>query len=273
MDRTTLQNIAGHSDSGPFVGLSVMVGVPCYKDMPALTAKSLIVTIASLQRNNVQWHLQMEIGSALVHHARSKIVQSFIESDCTHLMWIDADMVWQADDILRLLLIGKALDCVSAGYREKNDTGSFQVELDIRNGQVEANDLGCVPIKSAGLGFTMMSRKLVKALYEDAEKTRFFGRPEESRYVFRLENTEHGAGGEDILLFHDIHRLGFQTWLDPTIALGHIGTKIYNGRVGDAFRLVDGTAGGEAKAEEPGGANHGPDRHNGSGEVGVPASI
>jgi hypothetical protein len=218
------------------VGLKPMIGMPIYRDMSAYTAKSLALTIATLTKIGVDWALEMEIGSALVHHARSKIANTFLKSDSSHLFWIDADMVWQPNDMTRLLALTKGdMDCISVGYTEKNDNHLFQVELDTKDGQITTNEFGCLPIKAAGLGFTIMSRSLVQALADISEPSKFFDRCEEMVYIFRTENVEGKAGGEDILMFKDIRKLGFQPWLDPTVNLGHVGTKVFNGCVSDVL--------------------------------------
>jgi hypothetical protein len=50
--------------------------------------------------------------------------------------------------------------------------------------------------------------------------------------AFVLDTKLHSDGvrhrrGEDGAFFDDIRALGHKVWLDPTIELGHVGTKVY----------------------------------------------
>ena len=37
--------------------------------------------------------------------------------------------------------------------------------------------------------------------------------------------------GEDAIFFSDVRALGYKVWIDPSIKLGHVGPKIYEGSV------------------------------------------
>jgi hypothetical protein len=45
--------------------------------------------------------------------------------------------------------------------------------------------------------------------------------------------------GEDAIFFSDVRALGYKVWIDPTIRLGHVGPKIYEGCVEDLVRLAE----------------------------------
>ena len=53
------------------------------------------------------------------------------------------------------------------------------------------------------------------------------------RQVFR-NGVEHGLlVGEDVMFFNDIRKLGYDVWCDPSLKLGHIGSKVYHGSLYD----------------------------------------
>ena len=39
--------------------------------------------------------------------------------------------------------------------------------------------------------------------------------------------------GEDMAFFEDLQKLGYKVHLDPSIELGHIGRKVYTGKIMD----------------------------------------
>lgn len=84
----------------------IMVGTPCYGgNMVAQTGKAMS-DLASLC-TNYKIGLQMYFLSneSLVPRARNYIADTFMRSDCTHLMFIDADIGFDAKDVLTMLAL------------------------------------------------------------------------------------------------------------------------------------------------------------------------
>jgi hypothetical protein len=173
----------------------------------------------------------MEVGGPLVHHSRTSLVHRFMESNYSHLFQIDSDIIWKASDFLKALALSTKMEVVCATYPAKTDNPIFFVRTDSPDGVVESNEYGCLPIRGAGLGFTVTQRKVIEALYSVAPKRYYHGYKEPIPRVFRCDEDGLDARGEDMAFFADIRKLGYKVHLDPTISLGHIGSKVYSASV------------------------------------------
>lgn len=221
----------------------VCIGMPIGSgSLPWPTAAALIGTIRVCDKEGVPVRVEPPVGCSVVQWARSAVVESFLKTDYTHLFWIDADIVWTPDDFFRLLGFGAVLDVVGATYPLKREAGGFLLNLAGEPGRVEVNGLGCVRVKSMGLGFTLMKRAVVEKVA--AGKPRVYDRLNGAEYadVFRVDRTageRPGPQGEDVAFFQDVNDAGFQVWLDPSIQLGHHGAKVYRGDPIEALGLQD----------------------------------
>jgi len=214
-------------------GVKVMLAMPTHRDIPAQTVKSLLETQHVLVSNNIASDIEMQVGGSIVHHARTKAAWHFLKSDATHLFWVDSDMVWQGKDFLRLLAMGTVLDCVFAAYPCRAEPIRFFVSLDGRK-TYQANEFGCLPVNGAGLGFCCVKRHVVQKIADQSPLLRY---PDIDDgpvpRIFRCDDRDGYARGEDIAFFDDVRALGYQTWLDPSIELGHFGSKEYRAKFTD----------------------------------------
>jgi hypothetical protein len=214
--------------------ISVMLGMPAGRDLPALTVKSMLGTQAICRDAGVPFQLGMVTGSAVIQWARDEVVDLFLQSQATRLFWIDSDMVWQPEQFMRLLALTAVHDVVCAAYPAKREQPTFFVNWGA--GGMAQNEFGLLEIKGVGLGFTVMTRKVVEELAARAPRTVDDVAQHEMASVFRVGRTPEGRRqGEDMALFQDIRSLGYTVWMDPQTDLGHIGPKTYTGSIRDAF--------------------------------------
>lgn len=214
-------------------GVSVMLAMPTHRDIPARTVQSLLETQHALASANIVSDIEMQVGGSIVHHARTKAAWHFLQSKCSHLFWVDSDMVWAAKDFMRLLALGTKLDCVFAAYPCRAEPIRFFAAIEECK-TYEANEFGCLPVRGAGLGFCCVQRRVIEALAEAAPKLRY---PDVDDgpvpRLFRCDDHDGYARGEDIAFFDDVKAAGFQVWLDPSVELGHIGVKEYRAKFSD----------------------------------------
>jgi hypothetical protein len=218
-----------------------MIGMPVGSgSVPWATAVSLMTTVRICDREGLEIRMSAPAGSSVVTWARDAIVGAFLHSDCTHLFWIDSDIVWRPADFLRLVGFGATHDVIGATYRLKREPAQYVVNLpDPEN--YEINGFGNVRVESLALGFTICKRDVIEKIAEtkewmvdDLSGTRY---PD----FFRLSrNPKTGKPlGEDIAFYQDAAALGFKGWLDPSIQLAHVGMKEYTGDVIAALGLED----------------------------------
>lgn len=218
-------------------GLSVMIGIPTYQQMPWQVVKSLCETLVMLKDKGISFSLRIVAGCSIVEHARIKVAQEFLQSDCNRLFMIDADVVWEPQDFLRLLALSTKMECVGGIYPAKMDVPTFMLRWGEED--LTLNEWGCVKIRGMGLGFTCVQRTVIEQLAAKAKPVKFsWGAGETSPYMFRQDTDGDDARGEDMAFFDDVQALGYTVNLDPTVSLGHVGTKVYAGSILQAMRQV-----------------------------------
>lgn len=227
--------------SGEFAAPKVMIGMPVGSgSVPWPTAMSLMSTVRACDKAGVPVRVEAPVGCSVVQWARSVVADAFLKSDCSHLFWVDADIVFTPNDFFRILGFGAVLDVVGATYPFKKDPPGYLINLAGEPGKVEVNALGCVKVKSMGLGFTLMKRAVVERVA--ASKPRVNDRLNGVEYadIFRVDRTKQGGPrGEDVAFFTDVRGFGYDVWLDPSVNVGHVGQKIYTGDVIDALGLQE----------------------------------
>ena len=230
-ERTPHRSDAPKSLSVDMSGLSVMICMPTHRDLPVPTAMSLIETLFALQKTSIGIEIQVQYGSSLVQAARSRAAHLFLKSKHNRLFWIDSDMVWKPDSFFRILALSTKLDVVGASYRAKQDPPIFMVSQDKPNHRVEYTEFGCIPMDGFGLGFACIQRHVIEQLAAKAPllRTADHDIKEPMRFIFHCGERNGSFRGEDMEFFADCKALGYQPYLDPSIRLGHVGPKTYEG--------------------------------------------
>jgi hypothetical protein len=72
-------------------GRNVFVGFPCYKQTNPVTAWCLVAMALDFGREKIRF--DMEIGDAMIYHARNRLAMKFLETDAEWLLFLDDDMI------------------------------------------------------------------------------------------------------------------------------------------------------------------------------------
>jgi hypothetical protein len=91
---------------------NVFIAMPCYGEIP-LEVVLAIMRVGGLPFSHA---IHLTPGDSLVSRARNRLAADFLESDCTHLLFIDSDIVFEPEDIIRLLENGP----LEVGLRENS---------------------------------------------------------------------------------------------------------------------------------------------------------
>lgn len=197
---------------------------------------SLARTLHACGASGVDVDAAMEV-SALLQGARDMVLDSFLQSGKQKLFWIDSDIVWEREAFFRLLAMSTLHDVVCAAYPVKSERNEFQIYMDLS--PQEPDEYGLIKILGTGLGFAVIDRKVCEQIAAQAPRVldQITGR--EMAAVFRVDIFEGKRRSEDIAFLADIREAGHDVWLDPTVTLGHIGDRQWNGRAADAFKEVE----------------------------------
>jgi len=181
-------------------------------------------------RSNYALNIQM-LKSSILYISRENLAKAAINSNIDYLMFLDSDQVIQPDtvdrmakyldkgeDIVTTLIFRKDPPYHPCVFSESEELPNRQISLKFYD--IETADLSKpFYVDSCGMGCMMMKVSVLKNMPEPW----FLPRP----YT-----------GEDISFIYDaVKKFGYKILCDPTIEIGHIGTKNYNRN--DYFKILE----------------------------------
>lgn len=209
----------------------IMLAIPAYTGVVYLTTmRSIIADLLSLMRADVLVTIEDETGGGDVRDVRAEIVAKFLASKCTHLMMVDWDVCWQAGAILRLL--NHDYDLCGGIYPDRKDPIHFTVPPGSENEFPIDQRTNCLEISGLHGGFMLIKREVLEKMTGHYQ-TLYFER--QGRMLCGLfEAYWHGTSklGEDYAFCQRWRDIGGKVWLDPSIQMGHVGTKVFAGQFG-----------------------------------------
>ena len=207
-------------------GIKVGIGFPNYSNMISMeTFQSLIEAMKMMSDHKIPHEMLIVRFGSLVDSARNQVVQQFLESDCTHLFWIDSDQAFAPEGFFRVLCFAQVYDIVGAPYQTKQDPGKVFMSYEK---PPRFNEHGLLEAHGSGMGFVCMTRKVIETL---ADGVPWYGKEGTTKipYVFRNgyfpEYKQYF--GEDHYFFTKAREAGFKYVIDPSFAVGHVGMKVY----------------------------------------------
>lgn len=107
--------------------MKVFVATPAYKDVTIEYAQSLFHAGLYCKERNIELIPQIMLSSCFVDIARSVLVKKFLETDCTHLFFVDADIGFESHAISGLVEAGVP---VAVGvYRKREPKLRFAAQI------------------------------------------------------------------------------------------------------------------------------------------------
>jgi hypothetical protein len=219
-------------------GRSLFIALPAYDFKVSL---KLAISLAQFAQQAQQHGISIQIGSicgcSVVSRARNLLAQDMLDSDCTDLMFIDADINFEAADLFRLMAwTSDPKKGIVAGIpRTRSTTKTYIGTLDRdEDGQLTMNGMGLVRAKRVATAFMMVRRDVFETLDTAHPEWRYYDERSERTVpcMFDFMLTEEGYIGEDYLFCDRAREHGFDIWVDPTIKLGHMGVQEYEGEFG-----------------------------------------
>lgn len=216
----------------------VVIAVPAYSwSVRLATMRSLITDLLALVKRGDKISVYDESGSTYLEDARSIIVDEFLHGDGTHLVGIDDDVCWEAGGLLRL--VDAPVDLVAGIYPKRKDPIEWPVKF--LDGELWTNRDGLMEVEGVPTGFIRYSRACLERMTEAYRDELWCRSPQAPRGGFvglydilRLPNG--GKLHDDYAFCRRWRDIGGQVWIDPELTLGHVGMKLFTGRLGDWLR-------------------------------------
>ena len=191
--------------------MKLLIGIPSYDYMHAEFVKCLTALVNTLARDRVAFDVFINNGT-LVHVARDKIACNAINERYTHVLWLDADMIFQPSLLDDLLDDDKDFISGVAHSRRPPYCSCLFSRLDDLNSMQRFEEYPDEVFEVAGCGFAcvLIKTEVLKAVQMNY-KTCFLPEP---------------SWGEDLSFCRRARAMGYKIHADPHVRLGHIGHDV-----------------------------------------------
>lgn len=245
----------------------LFVATPMYGGMNhGLFTNSCLKLQALMIRYNIDIKFSFLFNESLITRARNYLVDEFLRSDCTHMLFIDADIHFNPDDVIALLALDK--EVIGGPYPKKTINWKNVARALAKNPDMKPSELERLvgeyvfnPIKGTrkfsiseplevmeiGTGFMMIKREVFDKM-RDAYPSIIY-KPDHvgqdnfdgTRYIHAYFDTiidskdsilGHGSDrylSEDYLFSQMWRKIGGKIYLCPWMKTQHIGTYAFTG--------------------------------------------
>jgi len=215
----------------------VFLAIPTYRDLPAGFVHCLWGANMALNSAGIGSTLEILSANCHVDDGRNLLVRDFLESDCTDLVFIDADVIFQPEDVVNLLLPKR--DVVAGVYPLKQNNEEFPVRT---SGDLWSDSHGLVEVEGVPTGFLRISRRALEILEKDADKFKARLDLKERRpipIIFeRTFNNGIRYGGDYTFCMKWLEH--GKIYVNPEMNLGHVGDFQWSGMLGDYWKREHG---------------------------------
>jgi hypothetical protein len=179
--------------------------------------------------------IPMSIYDQDLVRVRSRYVADFLESDASHLLYVDADIGWSPDVVRGMLAAGE--DYVCAPYRRKCEQTRYPVVL-LPGADPTIRENHTTEVGGCGLGMTLLSRAMLERMVEHYWRLTFRDRAKGDRRtvaLFQLIIADEELLSEDLSFGRRWRAMGGKIWLylGPGSPVDHYGSKRYVGTLAD----------------------------------------
>ena len=246
--------------------MKLFIGTPCYGGI--VTRQYLLSILrlnAALAAEGIPYTLATLDKESLITRARNRLAHQFLQGDATHLLFVDADIRFQPEAVLRLLRHGgplvagavpkKGIDwnrlhalsgraASGAELQGLSNDYAFSVRQEGESFPHETFDRrvesGFVRVTYVGTAFMLIAREAFVAVVEAGlvddylDDEAVVARTASPRIRAFFETLIHPVSGrylsEDFAFCHRWRSTGGEVWVDVQTPLGHEGSFMFEGR-------------------------------------------
>ena len=247
----------------------LFIATPMYGGMNhGMYMKSCLDLQGLLTRYGVEVKFSFLFNESLITRARNYLVDEFLRSDCTHMLFIDSDIHFNPQDVIALMALDKEViggpypkksinwGNVAAAARKNPDMEPRELEglvgeyvFNVVKGTSQFSVTEPLEVLEIGTGFMMIKREVFKKMEEAYPLIRY--KPDHvgqanfdgTRYIHAFFDTvidtkdSMTGGGSDRYLSEDYmfcqmwRKIGGEIYLCPWMKTQHIGTYAFTGNM------------------------------------------
>jgi hypothetical protein len=261
LDKTTPEGLgkdsasAAHSSDAGSGPINLVIATPCYGGQISAVYGLSLLKLQARMRAYRGFNLKVLVkdGDALITRARASLLSQFLDDpSATHLLFIDADIGFEPDQVVRLIECGA--DMCAAVYPIKridwqrmknalsgaqpNPAASLQYALEVEDPNAVIANSGFIKVRYAGTGFLMIRRAVLERMCVHYPQLRYkrdhsidAATESDNRFaLFECAITEDGTYlSEDFAFCKRWTDMGGEIWADLNSRLHHIGPMTFCG--------------------------------------------
>jgi hypothetical protein len=266
-DKSKVEESSSKDESKVEEALKLFVATPCYNGQVNVKYMQSVMNLQSILSNfNIGMQYFTIPFDSLIPRARNACVTRFMSTDCTHLMFIDADIEFNPNDVVKMIKIDKdvlggcyskkAID-FSAIHRNFNQVqntmeliqSAGKYAFNFKESESHKIENGCIEVLDAPTGFLMIKRKVFTRMIEEYPEREYINDVVPYKFsdndkfydffpssIFEEDNGSTRYLSEDYGFCRLWQKLEGEIYIDLTISLNHIGQFTYCGNPMSFFR-------------------------------------
>ncbi len=242
--------------------VNLAIATPCFGgQVSALYAASLFKLQKQIRSySGVSLKIFFKDGDALITRARASLVSQFLDDpDATHLLFIDADIGFEPEQVLRLIECGAEIcaavypvkridwDKVAStikSARPNPAAAALKYVFEVDDPSAVTESAGFVKVRYAGTGFLMIRRNALEKMCARYPQLRYkrdhsVDAATESNNRFALFECMIAEDGtylsEDFAFCKRWTDIGGEIWADLNSKLNHVGPMMFCGELSSQF--------------------------------------
>ena len=208
------------------MGNRVYIAIPAYDSrIDVLCMASIFNNIKDLEGRGYEVTFNTKMGDPYIDQARNFLVNTFLRTDCTDLIFVDTDLAFDGNGMWRLMRNDVQVVGGAYPFRSEDQNGfPVSVLLDEDKKPVTDYEKGLVECRYIPTGFMRINRSVFEALKrnypdftDDSGETKYF----RTGQVF-LSEGDTRWWGEDNYFCEICRRSGIKVYCEPMISFVHV---------------------------------------------------
>jgi hypothetical protein len=248
--------------AAPSHRVNLAIATPCFGGQISVLYAASLFKLQTLIRGYSDLTLKVlfKDGDALITRARASLISQFLDdSDATHLLFIDADIGFEPDQVLRLIECGAEM-CAAVypikridwnkvkttieAARPNPGAAALQYVFEVEDANTVIERGGFIKVRYAGTGFLMIRRQAVERMCANYPQLRYkrdhsldAATPSDNRFaLFECMIAEDGTYlSEDFAFCKRWTDIGGDIWADLNSKLSHVGPMTFCGDLSSQF--------------------------------------
>lgn len=247
----------------------IFIATPCYGgQLGEPYFRSMMRTAIMCNKYDIPYTISTLANESLITRGRNTLVSFFMENpEATHLFFIDADIEFEPEDLLRMVAYDKPItvgaypkkavnwdSIINAARANPEETANtieghssnYVVNFDFlkdeegnRTPQVQIAD-NLIKLKDAGTGFMCIKKETIQQMFDahadlkyanDINVDQKFEKHMYALFDTMIDPESRRYLSEDYTFCRRWQEMGGEVWLDPRTALNHVGHYTFRGNI------------------------------------------